>query len=130
RAPVYLAAAQRRQRHRLLPHPQQSRGRARRPGRGVAADRCQTIWKWASVGLVLLIGRMSCGQAEKATITSISARISRWSPGLLTVGRKSMSPFALTGMFIQTLKGLGTSGGVRPSSAIAEWRLSEIGRAH
>jgi hypothetical protein len=68
--------------------------------------------------------RLGVVDRQDVLIRSISARISRWSPGLLTVGRKAMSPFAFTGMFIQTLKGLGTSGGVNPSSAIAEWRLS------
>lgn len=36
----------------------------------------EMIWKWASVGTqsTPLMGTMSCGQAENATIQSISAR--------------------------------------------------------
>ena len=43
-----------------------------------------TTSKWASVGMqeTPLMGTMSCGQAEKATMQSISARNRTWSPGL------------------------------------------------
>ena len=56
-----------------------------------------------------LIGIMSCGQADIATMQSISARRTTRSPGFATVGSQSMPPSAPTGMFIQTLKGCGTS---------------------
>src|SRR5262249_40930956 len=41
----------------------------------------------ASLGVPLLTGNMSCGQAENTTIVSISARKTTYWPGCETVGR-------------------------------------------
>ena len=67
---------------------------------------------------------LSCGQAEKATMQSHSARRLTWLPGVLTGGRISTRLPSITGMFMNRLSGAGVSGGVRPKSAKAAARLS------
>ena len=76
-----------------------------------------------------LMGRMSCGQEEKTTKQSISARRTIQSPGEQTVGRNS-SEFrsSPTGMFMkmfqepETVKGGVTPSSDRPSTMLS-WQL-------
>lgn len=71
-----------------------------------------------------LIGKMSCGQAEKAITTSISARSRTKLPGVETGGSKETVPSGWTGMFMNRFSGLGVSAMAKPISAIAAQRLS------
>src|SRR4029450_7740156 len=85
-----------------------------------------TSSRCASVGVQAnpLIGTISCGQAEKATTQSNSARSNRQSPGLHTGGSKVRLPSACTGMFIKRFQGEGVSDACSPSAARAAARLS------
>jgi hypothetical protein len=71
-----------------------------------------------------VIGRMSCGQADMATMQSSSARRVTESPGVVVGGSKESLPSAVQGMFMKRLSGLGHSGGVSPRACMAANRLS------
>ncbi len=72
----------------------QGRNKSAHDGRGWGSRRVLRLippgLECASVGMwpTPLIGRMSCGQAEKAMTRSISARSATWLPGVETGGSK------------------------------------------
>jgi 4-amino-4-deoxy-L-arabinose transferase-like glycosyltransferase len=78
----------------------------------------------ASVGVPLLTGNMSCGQAENTTTASISARKATYCPGFDTVGRYWMPLPATYCVFWKRLNGHGVSGAVSPIAFSAFHRLS------
>src|SRR5256712_1842975 len=94
-------------------------------GRKAAQDSYSMV-KGASVVRPVppLMGRISCGQAEKAITRSISAPSTPELPGVATGSPQARVPSAVQGIFMNRLSGDGVAGTVMPRAARAAGRVS------